>query len=161
MDRYCLDTNIFIEAKEGAYGFDIAPGFWTWLENDIARGIIYSSSHVYKELTKNDDQLSRWVKEHYSEKSFVAPDKKVQDIFSEIAKYTTERYPSHQASHFLSGADPWVIAQVKRDGTILVTQEALVDERSKKPKIPNICTAFEVKYIKLYNLLRIRNLRLN
>jgi len=161
MERYCLDTNIFIEAMEGAYSFDIAPGFWNWLGKDIDDGCIYSSFNVYRELIKKDDQLSRWIKNHYTEESFVAPDKEVQDIFSKIAEYTTKIYPSHQASNFLSGADPWVIAQAKRDETILVTQEKHADERSKKPKIPNICDVFAVRYIRLYELLRRRKVRLN
>ena len=29
---YLLDTNVFIEAKNRYYAFDIAPGFWTWLD---------------------------------------------------------------------------------------------------------------------------------
>lgn len=98
---------------------------------------------------------------HYTEESFVAPDIEVQDIFSKIAEYTTKRYPSHQASDFLSGADPWVIAQAKRDETILVTQEKHADEISKNPKIPNICDVFAVRYIRLYELLRRRKVRLN
>jgi len=28
---YLLDSNAFMEANRLYYGFDIAPGFWTWL----------------------------------------------------------------------------------------------------------------------------------
>ena len=31
---YLLDTNVFIEAKNRYYSFDLAPGFWEWLEAD-------------------------------------------------------------------------------------------------------------------------------
>jgi len=161
MDRYCLDANIFIQAMEEAYAFDIAPGFWNWLGNDINQGIIYSSLRVFRELSARNDQLSLWIKDHYTKESFIEPDREVQDIFSTIADYITKKYLIHQASEFLSGADPWIIAQAKRDGAILVTQEKHVDERSKKVKIPNICDAFKVKYIRLYELLRRRNVRLN
>jgi len=42
MDRFCLDTNIFIEAMEGAYSFDIAPGFWNWL--------LFKGTRRYKDI---------------------------------------------------------------------------------------------------------------
>lgn len=29
---YLIDSNVLIEAKNRYYAFDIAPGFWTWLE---------------------------------------------------------------------------------------------------------------------------------
>jgi hypothetical protein len=29
---YLLDANIFIEAKNHHYGFDLCPGFWDWLK---------------------------------------------------------------------------------------------------------------------------------
>lgn len=29
---YLLDANVFIEAKNRYYGFDLAPGFWDWLD---------------------------------------------------------------------------------------------------------------------------------
>ncbi len=31
MTRYLLDTNVFIEAKNRYYSFDICPAFWGWL----------------------------------------------------------------------------------------------------------------------------------
>lgn len=29
---FLLDANVFIEAKNRYYGFDICPGFWRWLD---------------------------------------------------------------------------------------------------------------------------------
>ena len=69
-------------------------------------------------------------------------------------------YPSHQASAFLGGADPWVIAQALCDGSTVVTHESHAGPGSKKVKIPNVCEAFGVRYIKIYDLLRIRGARL-
>ena len=39
---YLLDTNIFIESKNRYYGFDIAPGFWEWLNIVMTNGDINS-----------------------------------------------------------------------------------------------------------------------
>lgn len=35
---YLLDTNVFIEAKNRYYAFDLAPGFWEGLDADAAAG---------------------------------------------------------------------------------------------------------------------------
>lgn len=40
--KYLLDTNIFIESKNRYYGFDIAPGFWEWLNRAMTNGDINS-----------------------------------------------------------------------------------------------------------------------
>jgi hypothetical protein len=29
---YLLDADVLIQAKNGAYGFDIVSGFWRWIE---------------------------------------------------------------------------------------------------------------------------------
>ncbi len=29
---YLLDANVFIDAKNRYYGFDIVPAFWDWLQ---------------------------------------------------------------------------------------------------------------------------------
>lgn len=53
MPEFWLDSDTFIRAKNEAYGFDIAPGFWTFLEQKATEGIIASSSLVYHELLKH------------------------------------------------------------------------------------------------------------
>lgn len=36
---YLLDANIFIQAKNRHYAFDVVPGFWRWLERAHGIGI--------------------------------------------------------------------------------------------------------------------------
>ncbi|MCB0596496.1 MAG: DUF4411 family protein [Lewinellaceae bacterium] len=59
-----------------------------------------------------------------------------------------------EANDFLSGADPWVIAQAKVEGAKVITMEKLVGSESKKVKIPNICIEFDVEWLSTYQLLR-------
>lgn len=61
--KYLLDTNIFIESKNRYYGFDIAPGFWEWLNRAMTNGDINSIKNVYDELMNgNDKDLLTWIK---------------------------------------------------------------------------------------------------
>ena len=58
MCRYYLDANVFIQAKNGPYGMDIAPSFWKLLDEQSEAGVICGSSMVYKELVAGDDELA-------------------------------------------------------------------------------------------------------
>jgi hypothetical protein len=154
MRKYCLDANILIQAKNGPYGFDIAPSFWDLLDQKIEKGLIFTSTLVYKELTDGNDELVTWVRGRKDSGCFIEPDKDVQEKLRAIADYVNKNYPQHEAAEFLSGADPWVIALAKVTNAVVVTQEKLVGNESKKVKIPNICRGFGVLYIDTYQMLR-------
>jgi hypothetical protein len=160
MARYCLDSNIYIEMKNGPYGFDIAPAFWAWLEREAEAGNIYSPEAVCRELLSYKDELADWVRTHEKSPLFAeAPDREAQELYREVVDFVQSNYPTHKAAEFLAGADPWVIAQARRDRSVVVTHEARVVASSTKPKIPNICERFGVEYVKLYDLLRLRGAR--
>ena len=40
--KYLVDANVLIEAKNRYYAFDIAPGFWKWLDQAHAQGTVFS-----------------------------------------------------------------------------------------------------------------------
>ena len=39
--KYLVDANVLIEAKNRYYAFDIAPGFWKWLDQAHAQGGLF------------------------------------------------------------------------------------------------------------------------
>ena len=84
---------------------------------------------------------------------FIEPDGDVQKALQEIADYANSRYPAHQAAHFLDGADPWIIAQAKAHGGVVVTFEARAPQ-GNKPKIPDVCDHFAVESRNLWSVLR-------
>ncbi len=154
MRKYCLDSNILIQAKNGPYGFDIASSFWELLDQKFEEKVITTCMLVYKELADGNDELAAWIRERRDNGCFIEPDKDVQDNFKKIADFINENYPQHEAAEFLSGADPWVIAYAKTINAVVVTQEKLVSDDSKKVKIPNICKKFGVPYVDTYQMLR-------
>jgi hypothetical protein len=155
-----MDSNVLIQAKNGYFSFDVAPGFWDLLDEKLTEGEIYCSSLVYKELADGNDELAKWVKERRSRECFPVPSKEVQENYTPIADYVTKNYKQPEAMKFLAGADAWVIAQAKTDSTVVVTWEKEVDGNSTKVKIPNICRKFNVKFIDLHQMLRELNVRL-
>lgn len=154
MPRYWLDSNVFIQAKNGPYGFDILPDFWIWLEQQAALGILCSSMKVYDELTEGNDELATWIRERRESGLFVLPDAQVQAKFREIADYVNGHYDNANCGLFLGRADPWVIAHASQDGATVVTHETLVGSNSKKVKIPNVCNHFAVLWVDPYGMLR-------
>lgn len=57
--KYCLDANIFIQAKNLYYHFDICPGFWDWLDQQA--GTVISILPICEELELGDDRLKEWA----------------------------------------------------------------------------------------------------
>ncbi len=151
--RYCLDTNVLIQAKNSYYSFRFAPQFWEWLDTEYKRGRIYSSTLVCNELIKGKDRLAEWAKQRRHSGFFEQPGKKGQEAYREVARYVSERYPQHQYAEFLRGADAWVIAQAKANATKLVTMEKPAGESAKRIKIPDVAAALDVESVDFFKML--------
>lgn len=59
---YLLDSNVFIQAKNLYYGFDICPAFWDWIERAHLAGTVLSIDKVADELIGVDDELADWAR---------------------------------------------------------------------------------------------------
>ena len=138
--RYCLDANVFVEAKNRYYAFDIVPVFWAWLEQAGQHGTVYSSTWVYEELKAGNDDLARWIRAHKA--MFVEPSAEVQAVYAQIVQFVATSYQPQHVERFLGGADPWIVAQTLVDKSVLVTHEKAVSASSKKIKIPNVYARF-------------------
>ena len=161
MPRFWLGTNVFITPKNAFYSFDIAPGFWAFIDEQAASKEIATSSLVYDELvTETDDELAKWARDRKDGPLFVRPSETVESALTRIADHVKSAYAANQARDFLHGADPWVIAHALADGGSVVSLEREVPPTSKKAKIPNVCEHFGVEYPSLFGMLRQLGLRL-
>ena len=151
---FWLDTDIYLRAKNEAYAFDIAPGFWEIIKRNAKLGKLASPVLVYDEIAKGGDELTDWANGERKSKLFVEPEEKTQKAYTEIAKYVRQAYSPAQAAFFLGGADAWVIASALTDKGIVVTHEVLVGMDSKRAKIPNVCKKFGVDFTNCYEMLR-------
>ncbi len=154
MDTFCLDANVFIEAKNGPYGFDIVPVSWKWLDEMAGKGTIYSPTSVYDELAVGSDELATWVKGRKSSPLFMEPNEAIQSTFEDVAAHVATSYPSEYAELFLDGADPWVVAYAKTNTSFVVTREKFLSGQPRKVKIPNVCKYFNVQFLDTFELLR-------
>jgi len=165
-DIYLLDTNIFIQAKNSYYAFDIAPSFWEKL-NQLAEDNIFSViDHVKRELTKsrsNPDDIHNWIRDEYTGKivstnnSLVA--KKYQEVITMVQsehRKGNDMYKQPAIDKFLDfdNADTWLIAYALAYNCKIVTFEKYSPNAANSVKIPNVCKLFDIEYIDLYQFMR-------
>ena len=152
---YWIDSTVFIEGKKGPYGFDIAPRFWSLVDELIDAEQVASPVLVFDELMDVQDDLSNWAKARKTSGFWVQPSVGVQTALRSVVAYVNANYPpNHVTSRFLDRADPWVIAHALAEGGAVVTLEARVPANSQKVKIPNVCDHFNVQSVTTYQMLR-------
>jgi len=119
---------------------------------------------VFDEISEGKDELADWTKNKFSfafaETQY---DSNILTIYSKLMKWANEQTQFTQAAKDefarADNADAWTIAYASTHNCILVTQEVLnANIRSKIP-IPNVCEAFDIKYIDTFTLLRELNFK--
>lgn len=163
--NYLLDSNIFIQAKNVQYPFDIFPGFWQWLERDMQRGLIHSIEPVFNELMRGNDELKDWVSKYKDSGCFLrVDDEETQTAYRNIVNWvysSDSKFMEYAKKEFLSVADPWLIAKAMVTNCSIVTLEKFDPNISKKIEIPNVCNVFHVNYINTIDLLRLFKVQFN
>lgn len=151
---YLLDSNIFINAKNGAYGLDFCPAFWDWLLQSHSRGLLGSINAVKNELLAGQDELARWARAAPAD-FFQQPTSAGLAVLGQITNHIVARgYPPAERTQFLSKADPFLIAHAKAENHVVVTHEKTVPGNSQKIKIPNVCSAFGVNCRSIFDVIR-------
>lgn len=154
--RYLLDSNVFIEAKNRYYGYDICPGFWDWLDQAHLAGDVATITSIYDELAGKGDELSKWVEARSDDDWFIdVSDQPTQQVFANIAAFVNGcDYTLPAKGDFLGGADPWLIAKASAINATIITHEIYDPNAKRKVFIPNVCKQFGVSYMDTFTLLR-------
>lgn len=86
---YLLDANVLIEAKNRYYAFDIAPGFWDWLDYAFQQSLACSIEPVRKELEKGNDDLAKWASTKTT--YFLPIDQGTTNHFNKLSRWAHSR----------------------------------------------------------------------
>ena len=148
---YSLDTNVFIEAWNKYYAFEICPDYWDKLDQLAKGGIIFATEEVKRDIAKKDDNLYRWIESR--DHLFRSINDYVQDCLRRIFETEAHRRLI-DSSKFRSTADPWVIAHAMAENAVVVTKEKFETHSTKRIKIPNVCKAMGVECIDDFELIR-------
>jgi hypothetical protein len=153
---YVLDANVFIEAKNRYYAFDLCPGFWDWMDHIVKRGEVLTIEMVRNEVLGGNDDLAKWMKAR-SKAAWIIPEAEVetQQAFQRIASsLETKGYTQAALNEFLSGADPWLVAKAKVIQATVVTMETLNSKSKVRVPLPNVCKDEAVQYVSTFDFLR-------
>jgi hypothetical protein len=159
---YLLDANALIEASRLYYGFDIAPGFWTWLADPVLTGQVASIDAVKDEITAGTGDLVDWARARPSV-FWLADTGDVVAAMVQLAAWVTDparQYRQEAIDEFLDSADYRLIAHAVATGATVVTREQPAPDSTKKIKIPDVCNAFNVAWIDPFSLYRALGMRL-
>lgn len=152
---HLVDANILIDAENRYHAFDIAPGFWAWLEQAHRSGVLISIDAVRDEILAGEDELAEWTRDH---RDFFLPvdQRTVRNIAPLSAWAARQGYKSAALREFTSDqADFLLIAHAAGHGDIVVTNEQPRPDSRKKVKIPDACKALDVEYVDIFAVLRL------
>jgi len=157
-NRYCLDTNVLIQAWQKYYSPKFCPDYWSVLNEFGNQGIIFIPHMVNEEILRTDDDLSQWLKN-----SNIA----VAEIDTNVTNFLKAIYAADPIHKNLvdntkqrSLADPWVIAHAINENAIVVTKEEKVTAaNTNRIKIPNVCDNMGIPWINDFELIEKLNIR--
>ena len=152
---YVLDTNVFIDAANTYYAFDLTPGYWDFIVRLFDSQRAVSITHVYDELVREDDEdpLRVWAKRN--SKHFFVPDDLVVASYQQVMRWARgQSYKLSAINDFQSVADSWIVAHALAYGRVVVTREKPAPGSKKRIKIPDACDALNVKYLDPFTMLR-------
>ena len=156
---FVLDSNIFIEAKQRYYAFDVCPGFWQALVWQYGQGMILSIDRVKNELVDFDDELKTWTLTTMPDGCFFETDTDpVLDAYREAITWVMAQpqFTDAAKAEFADtgNADAWIVAFAKAVGATIVTHEKSNPHVQRKVPIPNVCDALGVFYADTFEMLR-------
>ena len=157
---YVLDTNVFIDAANAYYAFDLAPGYWDFLVQLFDSHHAVSIKSVYDELGEvgDGDPLKDWAKQN--KQHFIAPDSRVLARYQQVMKWAQDNYEAPAVSEFRRVADSWIVAHALANGWVVVTHEKSAPRSKKRIKIPDACAALGVECLNPFTMLRDRGMSL-
>jgi len=151
-----LDANVFIEAKNRYYGFDVVPAFWSWLDDQAQAGEVASTDMIYDELKDGGDDLAEWIKDR-RDLIFHIPSSSqiVANAVGRLGVWVqSENYKPHVLAEFMDGADPFLVGAALETGSVLVTQETPAGASRKKVKLPDACHYLGVPCENTFEMMR-------
>jgi predicted nucleic acid-binding protein len=151
---YLVDANVLIDAKNRYYAFDIAPGFWAWLERAHSAGQVCSIEAVRDELADGNDELAEWARANGA--FFRAIDQTTTTHFPALTSWATSRPYTQAALAEFTGndADYQLIAYARAHDHTLVTHERSNLDSRRRVMIPDACTAMGVTSLGPFEIMR-------
>ncbi len=153
---YCIDTSAWIDAvRDYNPASTLFVPFWDFVEGQVEAGLLLAPEEVLVEMkpkTLKDSKEFATLMRRVESKLFVKPDAPLQVRFRAIvSKYpelTTKGKPLAK-----SDGDAWVVALALERGATVVAHESPKPSALRPQKIPDVCDAEKIRWIRLPELL--------
>jgi hypothetical protein len=156
---YILDSNVLIAAKNLHYAFDIVPGFWEWLDGQLAVRTVCSVEEVFSEISKGDDELVGWASNH--KPRFEPHSEDSAECLKLLSRWAlAQPYTRAAVDKFMGSADLHVIAFAMAHNHTVVTHEKSEPTSKRSIKIPDVCLAHNVEVMGPFEMMRQERARL-
>lgn len=167
MITYEIDTNVFIEAKNRYYRFDMPPGRWFWdlIDRAVVAGIAQSAERMCAELTPAKDELTIWAAGHGDE-FWIPPDSAILTEVKTLVEWAQHRVTGgptglkQSAVDEFAGGDVFLVATAAARGLTVVTHELSSPAARKRIMIPDACAAIGLPCVDPWTMLQDLNTRL-
>lgn len=152
---FLLDANVFIQAYQQYYPFDICPGFWGCLVALSEQGRLTSIDRVKMELQDHEDELKRWA--NGAPQLFASSGEAlVVEAYHEVVQWVdaNSQFKTRAKQGFAQKADGWLVAYAKVHNMTVATNEKQKPGAQARVPILNVCDRFGVLYIDTFEMLR-------
>lgn len=157
---YLVDSSCLMTASQTTYPFDIAESFWNKIAELAQNHEFYSIDKVEDEIKINLDQLSKWCNDNLPDDFFISTETDdVYDKFNELVNWAQKK-EIRQAGidKFIDAnkADIYFVAfaSLKPNEYTVVTEETSALSSKRDIKLPDACSAFNIRCINFMTMLR-------
>lgn len=159
MDRYLLDTNIFITSEQHI-PMDLFPSFWNEMGKLLESGVAILHQSVYDELKRHKDQLVPWINGLDGVKPLAAGEETIAR-YNDVCSWAEGRdYTKLAIREFETDtrADAWLCAEALASGMTLVTYETHSNSLNRV-KIPDVCSGLGIECMNGFDFMRAQGFR--
>ncbi len=150
-DFYSFDTSSLLNGRRDLLPPEVFRSLWSNVEAMIATGQIRAVEIVKDELSRRDDEVSRWA---LKQAGLFVP------LAADVQRSTREVLAQHPrlmgAGGGRNAADPFVIGLARASSLVVVTEETLSGNLNR-PRIPDVCNALGVPWTNLIGFVRSQN----
>lgn len=150
--KYSLDSDAAINAWRD-YPIDHFPKIWEWIEQMGSNGILGMSEVVFEELKRGGDECFDWFKKR--KEDFVHPND--EDVQRELDRLVNT-YNNFGLITGKNEGDPFVVALAIVKDCLVVTNESMSNNMNG-PKVPDVCRAEDIQWIKFVDVIRREGVR--
>jgi hypothetical protein len=119
---------------------------------------------VKSEIDRGDDELKTWANSSFHPWFASTDDIEVIDAYSRIIEWVNKQKQFNGSakadiSHG-DNADAWLVAYALSKDCVVVTHEQHAPDAKARIPIPNVCQAFNVRWLDTFQMLRMLRVKL-